>query len=282
MGLNVASGVVAGDETWRQAMNRELKMFDEMGIKSFTDAGGHRWKLKEYAEMVARTVPMHVLHVGKMNEFLEYGEDLVEVSTLTPVANSPCPLCAPWEGEILSISGQTAGYSTIADAENAGLFHPRCFHNFALYIPELEESSGSRAAQAMFMQDAEGERLEEDRQKIRDGGFNMNLRRQMQDRHRYGSKEFEQHSHNLETNEIKPSWFLNPDDVEELINTYAGSGKLEYKQGNLYPKETVHANKVIGNAWSKMNNDWVETKDFVIVYSGTGVHAYPIYPLGDD
>jgi hypothetical protein len=126
MGLDVASGVVAGDETWRQAMRRELRMFDEMGIKSFVDAGGNRWKLKTYAEMVSRTVPMHVLHVGKMNEFLEYGEDLVEVSILTPTDNSPCPLCIPWEGQVLSISGETEGYQSVADAEDAGLFHPRC------------------------------------------------------------------------------------------------------------------------------------------------------------
>jgi hypothetical protein len=159
MGLNVASGVAAGDETWRQAMRRELKMFDEMGIKSFTDAGGHRWKLKDYAEMVSRTVPMHVLHVGKMNEFLEYGEDLVEVSTLTPSGNSPCALCAPWEGEILSISGQTEGYPTVADAENAGLFHPRCFHNFALYIPELEKGSSTLRNQGAEEAGTPGEAL---------------------------------------------------------------------------------------------------------------------------
>jgi hypothetical protein len=104
-----------------------------MNIRSFTDKAGRNWKLSNYAEMVSRTVPMHVMNVGKMNEFLEYGEDLVVVSDFSPT----CPLCAPWGGAVLSISGVTKGYPAVSEAEEAGLFHPRCLHSFALYSAEV-------------------------------------------------------------------------------------------------------------------------------------------------
>lgn len=137
LGLDTASSVVAGEMSWDQAMRKELRMFEQMGIGSFQDAGGNVWHLKSYAEMVARTVPMHVMNVGKMNEFLEYGEDLVIVSEFSPT----CPLCELWGGRVLSISGKTKGYRTVAMAENAGLFHPNCQHSFALYLPELYGAS---------------------------------------------------------------------------------------------------------------------------------------------
>ncbi|MDR2528334.1 MAG: phage minor capsid protein [Synergistaceae bacterium] len=133
LGLEAAGGVAAGDETWRQAMRRELDLFERMNIKSFTDKAGRNWKLSNYAEMASRTVPMHVMNVGKMNEFLEYGEDLVVVSDFSPT----CPLCAPWGGAVLSISGATKEYPAVSEAEEAGLFHPRCLHSFALYSPEV-------------------------------------------------------------------------------------------------------------------------------------------------
>jgi hypothetical protein len=104
-----------------------------MTEKRFRDAGGHYWHLQDYADMVARTVPMHVMNVGKMNEFLAHGEDLIVVSEFTPT----CPKCAPWGGKVLSISGKTPGYPSYAKAEEAGLFLPRCLHSFALYLDEV-------------------------------------------------------------------------------------------------------------------------------------------------
>src|SRR5690606_18083284 len=32
--------------------------------------------------------------------------------------------CRPWEGKVLSLTGRTPGYSTVAEARAAGLFHP--------------------------------------------------------------------------------------------------------------------------------------------------------------
>jgi hypothetical protein len=55
------------------------------------------------------------------------------------VTDSPeeCELCRPWEGKVLSSSGTTPGYPTVAEARDAGLFHPGCTHDLALYTPGL-------------------------------------------------------------------------------------------------------------------------------------------------
>jgi hypothetical protein len=68
----------------------------------------------------------------------ELGRDLVKIST----HKTDCPLCKPWQGKILSITGRTKGYPTLEKARKAGLFHEGCRHAMGLYIDldkEIEE-----------------------------------------------------------------------------------------------------------------------------------------------
>lgn len=58
-------------------------------------------------------------------------------------------MCAPWNGKVLSLTGQTPGYPTLEEAEGAGLFHPNCRHASSLYIPENEEERLTRDAEQM-------------------------------------------------------------------------------------------------------------------------------------
>ncbi len=46
------------------------------------------------------------------------------------VSGDSCPACAEWENRLLSISGNTPGLPTVADAQEAGLLHPNCTHSF--------------------------------------------------------------------------------------------------------------------------------------------------------
>jgi hypothetical protein len=69
--------------------------------------------------------------------------DLVIVSD----APQECPLCRPWEGEVLSLSGATVGTidgsggvrvaGTLPEATAAGLFHPGCRHSLGAYQPGI-------------------------------------------------------------------------------------------------------------------------------------------------
>ncbi len=140
--LEAATGSALGYQTVKDAARTLRSDLVEKGITSFRDAAGRNWDLATYAEMAAITVTTEARNRGTWNEFAAHGEDLVIVST-HPMS---CPKCAPWQGVVLSISGSTPGYATLQDAEGDGLFHPRCRHATALYVPE--EGKGGKAGAA--------------------------------------------------------------------------------------------------------------------------------------
>jgi hypothetical protein len=80
--------------------------------------------------MAVQTAATHAAVQGHSDQLLSHGIDLVMVSG----HSACCELCAEWEGKILSLTGRTPGYSTLADAMDAGLFHPHCTHTISAYI----------------------------------------------------------------------------------------------------------------------------------------------------
>lgn len=135
LALESIRGTVAGYQSWQQVARNFREKLAEKGITGFTDAAGRNWNMVTYSQMVARTSTMEAHLQGTANRLLEYGHDLVKISTHT----GACEKCAPWQGKILSLTGKTPGYPTLADAQAAGLFHPNCRHAYGLYLPELEE-----------------------------------------------------------------------------------------------------------------------------------------------
>jgi hypothetical protein len=98
-----------------------------------------------YTEMVARTTIQEAHTHGTLNRLSEQGHDLNIVSR----HRGACPLCTPWEGKILSISGKTKGYPTFEEAKASGLMHPNCRHTVSLYIDldkEIEELNAKEGA----------------------------------------------------------------------------------------------------------------------------------------
>ena len=129
-------GAVAGYETWQQARRKILEEVTGKGIVGFVDRAGKKWSMRAYAEMLARTSLMEIHNEAQWREFRAHDEDLVVISFHT----GTCPRCAPWAGRVLSLTGQTPGYPTLDDAKAGGLFHPRCRHASALYIPDEGET----------------------------------------------------------------------------------------------------------------------------------------------
>lgn len=130
MAMEKIRGNVIGYESWQKTARNYRNALADEGITGFTDKSGRKWNMRAYSEMVARTTGMEAKNQGTANRLLENGEDLVKISTHA----GACEKCKPWEGKILSLSGQTEGYKTLDDAKRAGLFHPRCGHSFGLYI----------------------------------------------------------------------------------------------------------------------------------------------------
>lgn len=128
----IAFGQVTGESLAR--MRRNIKgILKEQGLSAITDKSGKKWQLDSYAEMLYRTKTVEARNIGLTNRLAENGYDLAQVSAHV----TSCDLCAPWQGKIISITGKTKGYPTLADAQKEGLFHPNCRHAINVLIPSL-------------------------------------------------------------------------------------------------------------------------------------------------
>ncbi|MFB6809419.1 phage minor capsid protein [Streptomyces sp. NPDC056387] len=153
-GTQILTGI-----TRRAAAQRALDEFARRGVTGFVDSRGHAWELAAYAEMAVRSVTARAAIDGHIDAMAEVGQGLVIVSD----APLECPLCAPWEGEVLALSGpagprtvrtehaiQPSGVrslfrppqtvavhiaGSLPEARAAGLFHPNCRHSLSLYLP---------------------------------------------------------------------------------------------------------------------------------------------------
>lgn len=128
----LAEGLIGGKA--RREVNNIIKAtIAEQGLPALIDKGGHTWTLDRYADMLFRTKAVEARNRGLINRMVENDYDLVQVSN----HNSSHRECAEWEGKILSATGASRGYPTIADAERDGLFHPNCKHAINVLIPSL-------------------------------------------------------------------------------------------------------------------------------------------------
>ena len=131
----MAKGVIRGDAL--RTVRQQIKgILQEQGLAAIVDTAGRKWSLDRYAETLFRTKIVEARNRGMANRMVENGYDLVQVSSHDTQHTGPRG-CARWEKKILSITGQTKGYPTLAEAEQAGLFHPNCKHAINVLIPSL-------------------------------------------------------------------------------------------------------------------------------------------------
>lgn len=128
----MAKGLIGGEAT-RTVKSAIKEIVREQGISALVDKGGKKWTLDRYSEMLFRTKAVEARNRGIANRMVEFNYDLVQVSN----HRSSHDACARWEGRILSVTGATKGYPTVAEAEAAGLFHPNCKHAINALIPSL-------------------------------------------------------------------------------------------------------------------------------------------------
>lgn len=128
-----------GEFTRRGAAQAALNMFADRGIGGFVDTAGKVWGLPEYTSMATRTAALNASRNGKLDSMRAAGNDLGIVSG----TGAGCPDCAEWEGEIVSIDGATPGYPTLAEAEEAGLFHPNCGHSADPYVEGVTQAENA-------------------------------------------------------------------------------------------------------------------------------------------
>lgn len=132
----IASGKITG-ETRKEISKQVSDTLKNQGVSSLVDKAGRNWSLDRYGEMLARTKLTQSHNAGIFSQMAESGHDLVMISN----HYGACPLCAPFEGKVLSATGATKGYTTIREAEGEGLFHPNCRHVPTPYHPLYLENS---------------------------------------------------------------------------------------------------------------------------------------------
>lgn len=142
-----AQEVLGGQVTRLQAAQHVLDRLTANGVGGYVDKAGRNWALTSYVEMAVRTASGQAAVKGHTDSLQAAGLDLVVVSD----APRECPLCRPWEGKILSLSGVVGDLITrsvtsdesvrvkvagsLAQAKAAGFQHPNCRHSVSAYLP---------------------------------------------------------------------------------------------------------------------------------------------------
>lgn len=112
-----------------QVKKQIVELFEtEFGKINFIEINGRRYQFKKYADMLARTELRMAQTEGVLSSCKEFGNDLVKYST----HGSPCRICAPYEGDVYSISGNHALYDPLGSGGSIPQ-HPNCEHNWDPY-----------------------------------------------------------------------------------------------------------------------------------------------------
>lgn len=171
------SEVLGGDVTRLNAAQHVLDQLATRGVTGFQDRAGRNWSLESYVEMAVRTGAGNAAVQGHVDALAASGLDLIIVSD----APRECPLCRPWERQVLSISGQVgriiepaadSGRAVVVDvkasyasARAAGLQHPNCRHTISLYSPGVTKIGNATAQPDRY---EAGQRQREIERKIRE------------------------------------------------------------------------------------------------------------------
>ncbi|QKW54680.1 phage capsid protein [Streptomyces buecherae] len=146
----VSATPLLGIDTRRQATQRAMERFADRGLRTFVDRGGRAWQMTSYAEMAVRTATGRAAVEAHGDKLRAAGIDLVIVSN----APHECPICAPYEGKVLSLDGPDGARTikaehatedgrtvrvrvagSVDEARARGFQHPNCRHSVAAYLP---------------------------------------------------------------------------------------------------------------------------------------------------
>lgn len=144
-----SSTTLVGGSTYQTAARVSFTRLTAKGLTGFTDSRGRNWSLRAYTKMATRTTIAQAATQSHLDGLADAGLDLVIVDD----AHDECPLCAPWEGKILTQAGgagtvlatnpatgrpvQVDVEGSVDEAIGAGLMHPNCRHVLSAYIPGI-------------------------------------------------------------------------------------------------------------------------------------------------
>lgn len=125
--------VLAGQTTLRDAIRKTSKNWVINGMRPIVDKAGRTWTTEAYTQMVIRSGVRKTTTDIQIERLQQYGHDLVEISSHIGAR----PLCAPYQGRIYSLSGNSEKYPALSETSKgqaAGLFGINCGHRMDPYI----------------------------------------------------------------------------------------------------------------------------------------------------
>jgi len=120
---------------------------------------------------------------------------------------------------------------------------------------------------------------EKERRKILDGTYPTRIIQGRQNKHIEGTREFGQSCEKMHRLSPGSRPAVLTADAQTLVDKYKGTGDIRFF-GSKYPRETINTGEAIGKTWVKSLNKYVDTTQFEIIYSSTGVHITPINRRG--
>jgi len=104
----------------RRQLGKRFETIFEDGMVVYSN--GARVPMNVWADMYARTTSMDTMRSAQSSFATENG------MTLAIIKNdpTPCPVCVPWDEQVVSLTGDHENYPSIDDARAAGWAHPNC------------------------------------------------------------------------------------------------------------------------------------------------------------
>jgi hypothetical protein len=141
IGLNVIQRITRSGFPYRatfslQEIQKKIKeiflnMFGDIDFVAIRTKSGkiRKYTVKYYIHMITRTEMTYIKNKAAVQSCREWNCDLVQVSQHA----NPCPVCAPYENQIYSISGNHKIYPPL----DLGWMHPHCQHGIDPYSEAL-------------------------------------------------------------------------------------------------------------------------------------------------
>ena len=111
--------------------------------------------------------------------------------------------------------------------------------------------------------------------------YNLTIRRQVQNRHIPGTKEYDRYVEQLKDLNLQPSVFhegVTQKELERLVKKYHGTGMYDPNPLNGSPREKVDTGVFLGQYWDTKKGKLVDTTWLELVYSKHGTHVYSVKP----
>lgn len=140
LGLDAGAQRILTGKAYTAVAQDMVAKLEAEGVLWFTDAGGRKWSLESYAQMVSRTVLRETETVALTTGLQDNGYDLVYVPWHKPT----CPVCARLQDRVYSISGRTEGYPQLPRWPP----HPNCRHPLVPYFPAQDSNADATREQS--------------------------------------------------------------------------------------------------------------------------------------